>query len=171
MALMYQCITDVLVTTPVVCIAGNHDYPHQPIPVVLSGICDYPTLQIALLKRLSYPTEQDESSAWTVSTSDVDIFGLNCVSHWRRFVFPNGNQFRWLENRLHKSTATWKILICHAPLLAHNPKHNNKKSYLSRDDQLQSIIYGHRNLIYISGHTHISLESAIPCIEYDPRRS
>ena len=87
--------------------------------------------------------------------------------HWRRFKFKDGAQLKWLEQHLDSSDAAWHIILCHAPLLAHNPKRSDTKPYLSRDEQLQSILDHHRNIIFLSGHTHVSMESPVNCVEYD----
>ncbi len=57
-----------------------------------------------------------------------------------------------------------------SPLLAHNPKRSDTKPYLSWDEQLQKIVDAHRNIIFISGHTHISMENG-SCVEQDTERN
>lgn len=167
MALMHRCIAEVLPDTPVFAVAGNHDFPHQPSPMIREGICDYPALQDWLLDRQPHPYILDDSGAWVVRMGEVEIIGLNCVWHWRRFKFKDGAQLKWLEQHLDNSDATWHIILCHAPLLAHNPKRSDTKPYLSRDEQLQKIVDAHKNIIFISGHTHVSMESPIGCVEYE----
>lgn len=167
MKLIYQCISEILPDTPVLAVAGNHDYPHQPSPMIREGICDYPSLQDWLLNRQPHPYILDDSGAWAVRVGEVEIIGLNCVEHWRRFKFKDGAQLKWLEQCLDNSDALWHIILCHAPLLAHNPKRSDIKPYLSRDEQLQKIIDTHKNIIFISGHTHVSMESPIGCVEHD----
>lgn len=171
MALMHQCIAEVLPETPVLAVTGNHDYPHQPSPMIREGICDYPALQDWLLSRQPYPYTLDDSGAWAVRVNDIEIIGLNCVWHWRRFKFPEGAQLKWLEQQLDNSDAQWHIILCHAPLLAHNPKRSDTKPYLSRDEHLQRIIDAHKNMIFLSGHTHVSMESPVGCVEYDTPRN
>lgn len=170
MAVIHQCIAEILPETPVFAVAGNHDYPHQPSPMIREGICDYPALQDWLLLRQPHPCTLDDSGAWVVRIGAVEVIGLNCVWHWRRFKFKDGAQLGWLERHLDNSDARWHIVMCHAPLLAHNPKRSDTRPYLSRDEQLQRIIDGHRNIIFISGHTHVSMESPIDCVEYDQAR-
>ena len=43
--------------------------------------------------------------------------------------------------------------------------------YPYRDKHLQEILNAHRNVIFLSGHTHVSMESAIPCVEYEESRN
>lgn len=167
---MRKCISEVLPDTPVLAVAGNHDYPRWPSPMIREGICDYPALQDWLLARQKYPYILDDSGAYAVPVGDMEVIGINCAWHWRRFKFADGAQLRWLEDRLNSSDVGWHILLCHAPLLAHNPKRSDHKPYLSRDGQLQRIMDAHRNIIFISGHTHISMESG-GCVEHDVARN
>lgn len=171
MRLMHRCIVQSLPEAPVLAVAGNHDYPHQPSPMLREGICDYPALQNWLLSRQPYPYVLDDSGAWAVRMGEIEIIGLNCVWHWRRFKFQNGAQLNWLENHLNTSDAHWHIILCHAPLLAHNPKRSDTKPYLSRDEQLQRIVDAHKNILFISGHTHVSMESPAGCVEHDKARN
>lgn len=171
MALMKQCIAEVLPDKPVLAVAGNHDYPHQPSPMIQEGICDYLSLQDWLLGRQPWPYHLDDSGAWAVRVNNIEIIGLNCVWHWRRFKFQDGAQLKWLEQHLNHSDAKWHIILCHAPLLAHNPKRSDTKPYLSRDEQLQRILDSHENIIFISGHTHVSMESPMGCVEFDEARN
>lgn len=167
---MRTCITEILPETPVLAVAGNHDYPCYPSPMICEEISTYSALAQWLLGRQSHPAELDSSGGWAVHVGEAEILGLNCVTHWRKFVFPQEAQFRWLEHHLNHSDAPWHILLCHAPLLSHNPKRTDRP-YLHRDKQLQEILNAHQNVIFLSGHTHVSMESAIPCVEYDESRN
>lgn len=169
--LMHQCISELLPEKTVLAVAGNHDYPCNPLPIVRDGIWDYPALEEWLLQRQPHTFALDSSGAWAVQMSEVDIIGLNCVSHWRRFKFQDGAQLRWLAQYLSQSKAQWHIVICHAPLSAHNSKCNKTKPYLSRDKQLQSILDDNDHIIFISGHTHVSMKSPVSCVELDVGRS
>lgn len=165
--LMRQCICDILPDTPVLAVTGNHDYPRLPSPML--GTLDYPAFQRWLLKRQSYPYILDNSGAYAVRVGDIEVIGLNCAWHWRRFKFAEGAQLRWLESHLNISDAARHIILCHAPLCAHNPKGSGLKPYLSRDEQLQKILDAHTDIIFISGHTHISMEHP-RCIDCDIKR-
>lgn len=171
LALIQQCIAECLQDMSVLAVAGNHDYPHQPSPMIRAEMCDFLDLQDWLLQRQKHPYGMDESGAWTVRMGEIEIIGLNCVWHWRRFKFKDGAQLNWLEKHLETSDAIWHIILCHAPLLAHNPKRSDTKPYLSRDEQLQHILDSHENIIFISGHTHVSMESPVGCVEHDEERS
>ena len=76
-------------------------------------------------------------------------------------------QLRFLDHRLRVSDAKWRIVLCHAPLLAHNPQGGRQEvPYLTVDHQLQKILDGRKHTIYLSGHTHLSPNSAQGCAEY-----
>lgn len=171
MAKFYQCITDIMPDKPVFVVTGNHDFPHDPIPQVLDGVCDYYTLQDTLLRnaeQLGWKVEQDISGAYAAVQGGTEIIGLNAASHWRRFVFRDGEQLVWLERHLENSTAKRHILLCHAPLLKHIPMRSSAtQPYLSRDKELQRIVDKRRNIIFLSGHTHLSVNSLNGCVEQD----
>ena len=167
----YEMLTELLPDKPVFAVTGNHDFPHDPIPRVSDGIDCYPGLQDALLRnarRLGWQVEQDNSGAYAAMRDGTEIIGLNAVSHWRRFVFRDGEQLAWLEHHLENSAARRHILLCHAPLLRHNPAHSpTAQPYLSRDRELQNIADRHRNILFLSGHTHLSLNCPGGCAEQD----
>ena len=98
---------------------------------------------------------------------DTEIFGLNAVSHWRRFTFSEGKQLDWLKRQLGKD-ARRRIVLCHAPLIRHNPLRNASDApYLARDAQLQQIVDDAGKVLFLSGHTHVSLNEGRGCVEYD----
>lgn len=164
-----RCVSEVLPDTPVLAVAGNHDYPRLPSPMI--RVCDYPALQEWLLKRQPFPCTLDSSGAYAVRVGKIEVIGLNCAWHWRRFKFVDGAQLKWLETHLDGSDAGRHILLCHAPLLAHNPKRGDTKPYLSRDEHLQRIVDAHTNIVFLSGHTHISMQTPGGCVEYDRQRN
>lgn len=168
--LMKRCISELLPDSPVLAVAGNHDYPALPSPMIREGICDYPALQDWLLKRQPYPYILDDSGAYAVRAGQIEVIGLNCVWHWRRFKFVDGAQLRWLENHLDRSDAARHIILCHAPPRAYNPKGICLKPYLSRDEQLQRILDNCKNIVFLSGHTHISMQSP-GCFGLDARQN
>lgn len=162
--------------TPMLAVAGNHDYPLFPIPQIANGVCDYPTLQNWLLNRaertgLSY--ELDESGAYAVSLDGIDIVGLNVASHWRKMAFQKGGQLSWLERHLETTPASWHVVLCHAPLLAHNPQRlkANMQSYFNGDGNLKQILEAHHSTVLLSGHTHISFNGFRGCVDVAPVRN
>ena len=172
--LFWQCVTEVLPDTPVFAVTGNHDYPAYPLPQIQCGICDYPTLQQKLLDRaedmgISY--QLDESGAYVATVGDTEIIGLNAATHWRRFKFPDNAQLEWIGQHLQESKAKRHIVLCHAPLRLHHPyPQENGECYLSRDKVLQQIIDAvQRPVIFLSGHTHYSMNCREGCAEMAER--
>ena len=172
--LFRQCIEEELPNVPVLAVAGNHDFPLHPLPMICTGIERYDCFQTWLIDRASrmgVDCTQHESGAYSASLKGIDIVGLNAVSHWRRFVFPHGDQILWLSAHLNARPEAAHIVLCHAPPLKHNPGRNEGHApYLSRDSLLQQIIDASRSVIFLSGHTHISLNDAKGCVEYDGTR-
>lgn len=174
-ALLHTAISQVLPDTPLLAVAGNHDYPTCPLPQISCGICDYPTLQDWLLRRaerMGHPFELDESGAYAVNLHGIDVIGLNVASHYRRLAFKKDGQLMWLARHLDAVQAARHIILCHAPLSAHNPQRQgtDKPPYFSRDSHLQEILDAHRNIIFLSGHTHLSFNSRKGCVDQDPER-
>lgn len=169
MSLIHQCITDILPSKPVFTVAGNHDFPITPMPQVDEGVCNYYRLQEKFLQNveeLGWDVELDSSGAYAASWGDIEIIGLNATSHWWRFVFRHGRQLAWLEQHLEKSSDKRHIVLCHAPLIAYNPQRpSDGQPYLNRDSELQKIIDKHQNIIFLSGHTHISVNCCKGCAE------
>lgn len=105
--------------------------------------------------------------------SQVDLIGLNPLYNRKIFHFPDkGMQIKWLEQYLKDSPAKQHLIMCHAPLLAHNPQRSVGKNppYLARDASLQNIIDSKGNIIFLSGHTHLSPNVPGGCVEYDSER-
>lgn len=172
--LFWQCVTETLPEVPVFAVTGNHDYPRWPLPQIQYGICDYPTLQQKLLDRaagMGVTCRQDESGAYVAYMGDTEIIGLNAATHWRRFMFPDNAQLEWLMFHLLESKAKRHIILCHAPLRLHHPyQPENGECYLSRDSVLQRILDVERTeVIFLSGHTHISMNCREGCVEMAER--
>ena len=151
-------------------VAGNHDFPVQPD----AGEGFY-ALQDRLLERAErqgLAVERDESGVWAARLGDVDIIGLNAARPGRKLAFQREGQLPWLDRHLTDTPAAWYVVLCHAPLLAHNPQRRqaNDMPYFSRDGQLQRILEGHRNILFLSGHTHISVNCPAGCVETDRER-
>lgn len=133
----------------------------------------YPALENWLLKRMErfgYPCERGPSGAYAARIREIYIIGLNAAIEGRRFAFPNGEQLRWLAQYLERNEAPWHIILCHAPLLAHNPQRirGRQPPDLDRDRELQSIVNVHSGVIFLSGHTHFSYNCPIGCVDAEP---
>ena len=58
--------------------------------------------------------------------------------------------------------------MCHPPLIAHNPQRTaDMTSYIvaEQDAKIQSILDENKNIVFLSGHTHVS-----PSVEFDETR-
>ena len=159
--------------TPVIVVCGNHDFPPRPLPEAYDGVSNYYLFQHWLLERaarMGVEVHEDASGAFLSRIGDVQIIGLNAVSHWRRFVFHEGRQLDFLERQLSAEWDRYTIVMCHAPLRAHRPAKEGEAPYLSRDSRLQAIIDDAQNVIFHSGHTHVTLNEGAGCVEFDRER-
>lgn len=180
---MYRCLEEELPGTPVFAVGGNHDQPFLPLPHGGGELSSFPLFREALRKRseaMGICWEVDDSGAYSVKFKGLEVIGLEAVTHGRRFTFPEDRQLHFLERRLEErrlverrleeSGGDWRIVICHAPLLAHNPQRKpgeRSTPYMGGDGRLQKILDGHRNIIFLSGHTHFSPNVLEGCVEYD----
>lgn len=155
-----KAVAELCAGKPVFSVTGNHDQLRFPLPSIREDCDCYNALHDwfrARVEKMSIYWKQEDHGAWSVRLADAQLIGLQCVSNWRRFVFHRGEQLTWLENHLAQTEdIPWRILLCHAPLLAHNPQRSEGEPYLSRNKELQRILDQHRNLIILSGHTHYS---------------
>lgn len=159
--LAYRCIKNHLGAVPVYCVSGNHDNPAR-------DDADYREFEAKINPEAAYI--QDDSGAFYRQLSqDMDLMGLNPVYHQKQFFFTDkGKQLDFLKGKLEKSAARCHIVLCHPPLIAHNPQRKpGMAPYIVREqnDRLQSILDDNRNVIFISGHTHVH-----PTVEWEEER-
>ena len=156
------CIAETVSNKSVFCVPGNHDVTHlKKIDDADDGLANYAFFQrnlLAMHGNHNLNVEFDENSlAYTVEVDDLDLIALQCVGSGRQFRFPEGRQLDWLERHLEERIdAQWHIMLCHAPLLAHNPKRNSGTPYLDKNKRLQEIVDRYGKIIFLSGHTHMS---------------
>ena len=97
---------------------------------------------------------------------NMDLIGLNPVYCQKQFFFPDkGRQLDFLQEHLRKSSCDCHIVMCHPPLIAHNPQRKrNMPSYIAaqQDRRFQEILDENGNVILISGHTHV-----VPTVEFE----
>jgi len=150
--LLLQCIREHLPTIPVYCVSGNHDNPAR-------DDTQYRAFEQAISPN-SVKYLDARGAFHQQLTPQVDLFGLNPLYHQKLFFFPNGGeQLDFLEKSLTASKAAFHIVLCHPPLSAHNPQRSqDRQPYFSReqDSRLQRIIDSHRNVLFVSGHTHVA---------------
>ena len=174
-SLFQACIRDTVPEKVIFPVPGNHDITHPRFN--LPGTAAYSGFQETLLSKAAekgYTVDRRESSlAYAVRVGRADVIGLQCVTDGRKFLFPEGKQFLgWLEARLDSfPDAARHIILCHAPLLHHNPHRNEGAPYLNRDKELQAILDRHTNILFLSGHTHVSPNLPRGSADWDAERN
>lgn len=165
------CIAESVPDKTILPVTGNHDVLHASCGDSSDGCGNYADFQRYLLEKaegkgyaVSYAPD---GRAYSVRIGDMDIIGLQCVTTKRRFIFPEGKQIDWLEHHMETTSAPWHIVLCHAPLLAHNPNRNTGQPYLHKNRRIQEIVDRQGRVIFLSGHTHVSPNVLIGNGEYD----
>ena len=167
-----ECIEETVPDKIFLPVIGNHDVLHASRDDDSDGCRNYAEFQKYLLSKaedkgytFSY---NPDSPAYSVQFGDIDITGIQCVISGRKFSFPEGRQILWLENQLRENQNSRRhLILCHAPLLAHNPNRNTGNPYLAKDKMLQKIIDDCGNIIFLSGHTHVSPNIMTGNAEFD----
>ena len=141
-------------------VSGNHDVIRASRGDESDGCANYVRFQNELLLKARENGVDVETApdgrAYAVRTGNLDIVGLQCVTSGRKFLFEGGVQIDWLEKHLAETAASWHIILCHAPLLRHNPNRNEGAPYLHHDKRIQEILNRTGRVIFLSGHTHVS---------------
>lgn len=156
----------------VLSVIGNHDCVHPSKAGSSDGTEHYAAFQSWLMQREALEGLAVEASSdgleWSLQVGNLDVVGLQCVISGRKFLFPEGRQVEWLRKHLgeHRE-ADWHLLLCHAPLLAHNPNRNEGNPYLDRNKEIQKLADEYGNVIFLSGHTHMSPNTAGGSVEFD----
>lgn len=165
--LWQSCVEEYANNKLVLSVTGNHDQLLKD--TVNNDYFGYEKFQEYLLNRteaLGYTCSSDSSGAYSVAYNNIDIIGLQCVSAKRKFGISK-EQLIWLEKHLSENdNFKWHIIMCHAPLLAHNPHRNDGAVYFGGNDKLQNIIDRNKNIIFISGHTHYSPNTKQGSVQY-----
>ena len=172
--LFYNLIKSNLDKTPIFAVAGNHDFPICPENITADsfGWYNFQNRVLDGVEALGIKTERSESGAYSAQLKDIEIIGLDCVTDYRKFRFPDG-QIEWLENHLKTNTRLKRhIILCHAPLIGHNPQRKpDRQPYLNKDIKLQNILNRHENIVFVSGHTHFSPNDYNGCVDFDRERN
>lgn len=165
------CIEEIVPDSVLFPVPGNHDVLHLSRPDAADGCKNYATFQhdqLAKAAERGYAvTLAPDGRAYSVQIGNLDVIGLQCVTTGRRFLFPDGVQIDWLEEHLSETTASWHVILCHAPLLSHNPNRNDGVPYLDRNKRIQEILNRYGRIIFLNGHTHVSPNVLRGNAEYD----
>lgn len=142
-------------------ISGNHDMRDDGSA--------YRTFEETVFRRFSsdYSIERSKTGAYSVLLNEnTDLIGLNPLYYQKMFHFPeHGEQLDFLESHLKISNASHHIVLCHPPLIAHNPQRTaDMPPYLPKeqDARLQGFIEKYGDIFFLSGHTHFA-----PTVERD----
>lgn len=147
---------------PIFIVSGNHDLQQND-----DGNFRAFERKMQMRSEAQYPIENDPCGAYAVRLNEnVDLVGLNPLYDRKLFRFPNhGQQLVFLEKHLKGSRCPNHIVLCHPPLIAHNPQRvPDQPPYLPReqDAHLQRIVDDNPHTLFLSGHTHM-----FPTIETD----
>lgn len=159
--LAYACIRERLGDIPVYCVSGNHDNPAR-------NDAHYRAFEEKIHPQ--WAACMEENGAFYQRLGEmVDLFGLNPTYHQKQFFFPEkGKQLAFLREKLEDSTALCHILLCHPPLIAHNPQGTKEMApYITKEqnDKLQKIVDETGGVVFLSGHTHVA-----PAVEWEEKR-
>lgn len=169
------CIAETVPDKILLPVIGNHDVIHPKFKDG-DGCEEYAAFQDRRLRyaqTMGFDVCRDpDSLAWATRFGKLDIIGLQCVISGRKFLFPEERQLDWLENRLDaQKDARWRLILCHAPLLAHNPNRNEGQPYLDKNRRLQVIVDQAEDILFLSGHTHVSPNVTKGSAEWDVGRN
>ena len=156
--ILLKSVSEQLSNVPIYCVSGNHDNPAR-------NDTNYREFEEKI--NTAYPAILDDSGAfYQYVGEDVDIVGLNPTYHQKQFFFSNkGQQLAFLQKQLSVSTAQYHIVLCHPPLIAHNPQRTMEMTpyiAMEQDRKLQEIINEKGNIVFVAGHTHFA-----PTVEWD----
>ena len=156
------CIIKATPDKTILPVPGNHDVTHPRfIGRDADGVQAYASFQQTLLTKVAEKgtifTYDPDSLAWFFRRGGLNKVGLQCVVSGRKFLSPNCTQLDWLEQHLEaNSDADRHIILCHVPLLKHNPNRNTGNPYMGKNRRLQELLDRTGNIVFLSGHTHVS---------------
>lgn len=163
---LQDSVNNHLPDTPFLAALGNHDYFANDLHSVAS-----------LESRKQFLNgmfqQSDSVSAFRNGNYSIWFYGihiifLDCINDNKNFRFGDEAE-DWLTAELEKSrNERFSILVNHIPLSQHNLGRGKlDRVFMAGNNKLQKVIDRFSNVIYISGHTHYSLDSAYPSAEQD----
>ena len=160
--LLLRLLADAFCNIPVYCVSGNHDNPAK-------DDTNYRRFEKEVNKE--YLSIVDECGAFYKHINEqINLIGLNPLYYQKQFFFSDkGRQLAFLQEKLKADNSKYHIVMCHPPLLAHNPQRTaDMAPYIvsEQDARLQKIVDENQNIIFLSGHTHVA-----PSMEYDETHS
>ena len=147
--------------------AGNHDYfsnHPQDVPQPEAREAFFETM-------LSQPFETTyfQNGNYVLNFQSHHIIFLDCIQNSKKFCFDEQTE-QWLEAQLSQSEGEgWRIVVNHLPLGNHVLGTPKQKVFMAGDTRLQNVLNRHGRVIYVSGHTHNSLDSVYPSAVRDTR--
>lgn len=174
--LFSQCLEEALPDTPVLAVAGNHDFPRYPLPLAGEKRGDFLGLFEQMAQKaesLGVNLEMDPRGGFCALAGGIQIIGLHGAGNWRKLRLEKDGQLAFLEEKLHENpepSQPMRLILCHAPLLDHNPqrKQGQSQPYFGGDRALQELLDGQENFLFLSGHTHLSPNLYQGCAEILP---
>lgn len=134
-------------------VLGNHDY-HLSAQAQLDYTLHSP--------RWKLPARYYQVSRRIDADTTVDFFFLDTNPYIEGYRANPGKyrgildqdpsaQTRWLEAALARSTARWKIVCGHHPIISSSPKHGDTRELVST---ILPLLQRHGVQVYLNGHEH-----------------
>lgn len=135
---------------------GNHDTFH---PNLDEALHIHPLIKRHVLQQELYHKETIQQCSFYV---------LNTQKPQENNMYIEKDQFTWLEQELTKDRADWKFILCHHPLADTHPGSEDRSMHVGyQNAQLESILKGNPQIVYLSGHLHNSYSHTALCMKDD----
>lgn len=145
---------------------GNHDYFANDDHSIASDKARKRFFEDIL--RKTHLIDVYKNGTYSICFQGIHIIFLDCINNNKNFRFEEETE-KWLESELEKSREEHiHIIVNHLPLAIHNLGRGKRNvQFMAGNNKLQKLIDCYDNIIYISGHTHYSLNSIYPSVEWD----
>jgi len=151
---------------------GNHDYiPNDPgavsSPESRADFSKWMQEKVALHGcKVQY---NFDLQCYSTSFCGIQILFLDCAAAYPA-AQAGTEQLMWLDECLtHSDNDRFRIVVSHFPLNNYVPGRTSRKqmSYVRDSLKQQRILEKHKNVLFISGHTHFALDSDSPSVLFD----